>query len=119
MGYLLDRVGAVVLPVVATFAVVSGSILTTLVDVQWQLFMIFLFLFGFLGRGSLYAPLMANISKWYDRRRGMAVGSSPAGKACLALSGRQSSPQPSPKSDGATVLSGLASLRGSSCCPCA
>ena len=26
MGYLLDRVGAVVLPVVATFAVVSGSI---------------------------------------------------------------------------------------------
>ena len=46
MGYLLDRVGAVVLPVVATFAVVSGSILTTLVDVQWQLFAVYLFLFG-------------------------------------------------------------------------
>ena len=85
MGYLLDRVGAVVLPVVATFAVVSGSILTTLVDGQWQLFAVYLFLFGFLGQGSLYAPLMANISKWYDRRRGMAVGIVASGQSLSGI----------------------------------
>ena len=73
----------------------------------------------FLGQGSLYAPLMANISKWYDRRRGMAVGIVASGQSLSGIVCRRSSPQPSPRSDGATVLSGLASLRGSSCCPCA
>ncbi len=85
MGYLLDRLGAVVLPVIATFAVVSGSILTTLVDAQWQLFAVYLFLFGFLGQGSLYAPLMANISKWYERRRGMAVGIDASGQSLAGI----------------------------------
>ncbi|MGB0630017.1 MAG: MFS transporter [Alphaproteobacteria bacterium] len=85
MGYLLDKVGAVVLPVVATFAVISGSILTTMVDAQWQLFAVYLFLFGFLGQGSLYAPLMANISKWYDRRRGMAVGIVASGQSLSGI----------------------------------
>ena len=85
MGYLLDRLGAIVLPVVATFAVVSGSILTTLVDAQWQLFAVYLFLFGFLGQGSLYAPLMANISRWYDRRRGMAVGIVASGQSLSGI----------------------------------
>ena len=85
MGYLLDRLGAVVLPVIATFAVVSGSILTTLVDAQWQLFAVYLFLFGFLGQGSLYAPLMANISKWYERRRGMAVGIVASGQSLAGI----------------------------------
>ena len=85
MGYLLDRLGAIVLPVVATFAVVSGSILTTLVDAQWQLFGVYLFLFGFLGQGSLYAPLMANISKWYERRRGMAVGIVASGQSLAGI----------------------------------
>jgi len=85
MGYLLDRLGAVVLPVVATFAVVSGSILTTLVDAQWQLFAVYFLLFGFLGQGSLYAPLMANISKWYERRRGMAVGIVASGQSLAGI----------------------------------
>lgn len=85
MGYMLDKVGAVVLPVVATFAVISGSILTTMVDAQWQLFVVYLLLFGFLGQGSLNAPLMANISKWYDRRRGMAVGIVASGQSLSGI----------------------------------
>lgn len=85
MGYLLDRVGAVVLPVVAAIAIVTGSILTTLVDEQWQLFAIYFVLFGFLGQGSLYAPLMANISRWYERRRGMVVGIVASGQSLSGI----------------------------------
>ena len=35
MGYLLDKLGAVVLPVIAATAIVAGAVLTTFVDAQW------------------------------------------------------------------------------------
>lgn len=85
MGYMLDRVGAVVLPVVAATAIVAGSVLTTFVEEQWQLFAIYFILFGFLGQGSLYAPLMANISRWYERRRGMVVGIVASGQSLSGI----------------------------------
>ncbi|MDE0794781.1 MAG: MFS transporter [Alphaproteobacteria bacterium] len=85
MGYLLDRVGAVVLPLIAACAIATGSVLTTFVDEQWQLFAIYFVLFGFLGQGSLYAPLMANISRWYDRRRGMVVGIVASGQSLSGI----------------------------------
>jgi len=85
MGYLLDKLGAVVLPVIAATAIVAGAVLTTFVDAQWQLFAIYFILFGFLGQGSLYAPLMANISKWYERRRGMAVGIVSSGQSLSGI----------------------------------
>lgn len=85
MGYLLDRVGAVVLPLIAACAIATGSVLTTFVDEQWQLYAIYFVLFGFLGQGSLYAPLMANISKWYDRRRGMVVGIVASGQSLSGI----------------------------------
>lgn len=85
MGYMLDKVGAVVLPLVAATAIVTGSVLTTFVDQQWQLFAIYFVLFGFLGQGSLYAPLMANISRWYERRRGMVVGIVASGQSLSGI----------------------------------
>ena len=85
MGYLLDRVGAVVLPLIAACAIATGAVLTTFVDEQWQLFAIYFVLFGFLGQGSLYAPLMANISRWYDRRRGMVVGIVASGQSLSGI----------------------------------
>ena len=85
MGYMLDKVGAVVLPVVAACAIVSGAVLTTFVEEQWQLFAIYFVLFGFLGQGSLYAPLMANISRWYERRRGMVVGIVASGQSLSGI----------------------------------
>tara|TARA_E500000331_G_C17263679_1_gene716309 strand:- start:1258 stop:2529 length:1272 start_codon:yes stop_codon:yes gene_type:complete len=85
MGYLLDKVGAVVLPLIAACAIAAGSVLTTFVEQQWQLYSIYFILFGFLGQGSLYAPLMANISKWYDRRRGMVVGIVASGQSLSGI----------------------------------
>ena len=85
MGYLLDRIGAVMLPLVAASAIATGAVLTTLVDDKIQLYAVYLILFGLLGQGSLYAPLMANISKWYERRRGMAVGIVAGGQSLAGI----------------------------------
>jgi MFS family permease len=85
MGWLLDRVGAKVLPLIAATAIATGSILTTVVTEKIELYGIYLLLFGFLGQGSLYAPLMANISKWYERRRGMVVGIVASGQSLSGI----------------------------------
>lgn len=85
MGYLLDRAGAVVLPVISACAIALGAILTTMVDRQWELYAIYLVLFGFLGQGSLYAPLLANITRWYDRRRGAVVGIVSSGQSLAGI----------------------------------
>lgn len=85
MGYLLDRIGAIMLPLISATAITAGAVLTTFVDEKIQLYLIYLFLFGLLGQGSLYAPMMANISKWYDRRRGMAVGIVSGGQSLAGI----------------------------------
>ena len=85
MGYLLDRVGAVVLPIISACAIATGSMLTVWVDSQYQFYAIYFVLFGFLGQGSLYAPLLANISKWYERRRGMMIGIVSSGQSLSGI----------------------------------
>ena len=85
MGWLLDKIGAKVLPVIAACAIATGAVLTTMVETKFELYAIYLVLFGFLGQGSLYAPLMANISKWYDRRRGMVVGIVASGQSLSGI----------------------------------
>ena len=79
------EVGAAILPAIAALAIAAGAILTTFVSAPWQLYVIYLVLFGFLGQGSLYAPLMANISKWYERRRGAVVGIVASGQSLSGI----------------------------------
>jgi MFS family permease len=74
MGYALDRFGFRVPATVGAVMVGSGAVLASRIDAAWQLHIIYLVMFGLSGQGSLAAPAMANIARWYDRRRGMAVG---------------------------------------------
>lgn len=74
MGYALDRFGFKVPAAVGALMVGSGAILASRIDAAWQLHLIYLVMFGLSGQGSLAAPALANIARWYDRRRGMAVG---------------------------------------------
>lgn len=85
MGYALDRFGAAVPPLVAALSVSAGALLTVFVGSPWELYAIYLVLFGFLGQGSLYAPLLANIARWYERRRGMAVGIVSSGQSLAGI----------------------------------
>ena len=74
MGHWMDRAGMGMPALVAALAVGCGAILTSGVDAAWQLFAIYGLLMGFLGQGALFSPLMANVLRWFDHRRGTAVG---------------------------------------------
>ena len=85
MGYALDRLGAAVPPLTAAVSVASGAVLTVFVETPAQLYAIYLVLFGFFGQGSLYAPMLANIARWYERRRGMVVGIVASGQSLAGI----------------------------------
>jgi len=74
MGWWSDRIG-VALP--AAIGIVFTAI-GTIVAGTSQGFITFLIahgiLMGLLGNSALFVPLLANITHWFDRRRGLAVG---------------------------------------------
>lgn len=74
MGLWLDRSGMGGPAMLGATMIGLGAILTSEISSEWQLYLIFGIMMGVCGRGTLNTPLMANISAWFDRRRGMAVG---------------------------------------------
>ena len=74
MGHLLDRIGMGKPALLGAISIGAGALAASHVTEAWQLHLIYGVLIGFLGIGSLAAPLMVNITKWYEHRRGMAVG---------------------------------------------
>jgi MFS family permease len=85
MGYVLDRYGFGIPALVGTLMVSAGAILVSYIDSAWQLYLIYGFMFGLSGQGSLAAPALANIGRWYDQRRGMAVGIASSGQALAGI----------------------------------
>lgn len=73
MGYWFDRVGLGWPSLAGAIAIGSGAILLSAITESWQLYVIYGVLLGFVGLGSMLAPLMANILRWFDDRRGMAA----------------------------------------------
>lgn len=62
--------------VVLSLCMLASSQATTL----WQFYILF-FIAGFLGAGSLFAPLIANAGNWFKTGAGLAVGIVSAGQA--------------------------------------
>jgi hypothetical protein len=85
MGYVLDRFGFGVPALVGAIMVGSGGLLVSRIDAAWQLYLIYGIMFGLSGQGSLAAPALANIARWFDRRRGMAVGMVSSGTALAGI----------------------------------
>lgn len=85
MGWVLDRYGMGVPALVGTVMVSTGAMLVSGIDSAWQLYVIYGFMFGLAGQGSMAAPAMANIARWYDKRRGMAVGIVSSGQALAGI----------------------------------
>jgi MFS family permease len=74
MGYCLDRMGMGIPALLGASMIGAGAILTSIVSSPWELYLIYCVMLGFLGRSALFSPLMANITRWFDHKKSMAVG---------------------------------------------
>ena len=76
-GLSVDRYGSRVTTMVGGALLFTGLLLTSRVSALWQLYVTY----GLIGMGvsTSYSPLMATVSRWFDRQRGLAIGISSTG----------------------------------------
>ena len=77
-GALSDRIGTRGVAVAGGLLLGLGLVLSSQVQALWQLYVTFGFLVGF-AVGAFYAPLTSTATKWFTRRRGLAVALVSAG----------------------------------------
>ncbi len=74
MGHWADRAGMGWPALMGGAMIGLGAILTSAISEPWHLFFIYGVMMGVLGRSTLFSPLMANITRWFDHKKSMAVG---------------------------------------------
>ena len=72
MGRIADRYGIVAPIVIGAILLGAGYLLAALAQSLWQFALVHLFLIG-IGGGAGFAPLIADLSHWFRRHRGLAV----------------------------------------------
>ncbi|MBS0244160.1 MAG: MFS transporter, partial [Proteobacteria bacterium] len=73
MGRLVDRFGIFRPLVGASVTLALGYLATAYAPALWQFSLAHGLLIGFLGSSVSFGPLIADISHWFERRRGIAV----------------------------------------------
>ena len=73
MGRLADKIGTVPVVLIGAMMIPAGAIAASQVTQAWQFCLVFGVMIGFLGNATLFAPLMANATRWFNRRMGLAV----------------------------------------------
>jgi MFS family permease len=71
-GWGVDRYGPKGTTITGGLLLVSGLLLTSQVNALWQLYVTY----GLIGMGmsSTYSPLMTTASRWFTKRKGLALG---------------------------------------------
>ncbi len=83
LGRIMDRIGISVLAFIAAICLPSGLYLASNSENFWVFTISLSVLCGFLGGAFAFGPLTADISHWFTRRRGLAIGIVTSG-SCLA-----------------------------------
>ncbi|MSO99812.1 MAG: MFS transporter [Acetobacteraceae bacterium] len=73
MGRLSDRIGIVAPVMVGAVSLGIGYALVSIAGDVSQFAVIYGVFIGMFGTAATFAPLMADVSKWFERRRGIAV----------------------------------------------
>ncbi|WP_298931912.1 MFS transporter [uncultured Ramlibacter sp.] len=73
MGRLADRFGVIVPVAVGALGLGAGFIVAGLAPSLWWFCIAQGLLIGLLGTSATFAPLVADTSQWFDRRRGIAL----------------------------------------------
>ncbi|MEE9399084.1 MAG: MFS transporter, partial [Dehalococcoidales bacterium] len=77
-GWAVDRYGPkIVLLMMGLFAGL-GLLLTSQTNAAWQLFITYSLLLS-MGVSAIYVVLMATVSRWFDKKRGLALGIASSG----------------------------------------
>ena len=78
-GWALDRYGPRIVLLFMGLVTGLSLVLTSRTTEAWQLFITYSLLFP-LGFGAVYAIAIATISRWFDKKRGVAVGIAGSGE---------------------------------------
>ena len=73
MGRWMDRYGVMQPVLFGSVMLCLGALLASHAEGRWSLFIATGVLMGLLGKAAMIAPLVANVTRWFDRRRGLAV----------------------------------------------
>ncbi len=73
MGRFADRRGILLPVIVGASMLALGYIAAALSQSYWQFLLAQAVLIGFLGSSSTFGPMVADISLWFQRRRGIAI----------------------------------------------
>ena len=80
MGYWFDRSGPGPVTGLGMTMIGAGAVLAGMVTAQWQLYAIYGVMMGLLGHAAVVGPLVVNVMRWFEHRRGFAVGLLAAGQ---------------------------------------
>lgn len=73
MGRLADRFGIMVPLIAGALLLATGYATAALAETYWQFILAQALLIGMLGSAASFGPLVADVSLWFRRRRGIAV----------------------------------------------
>ena len=73
MGWCADRFGPRITMIVAGFFVGGGTYLGLYISEPWHLYALYGGITA-IGMGGAWAPLVATISRWFEKQRGLAIG---------------------------------------------
>jgi MFS family permease len=73
MGRWSDRVGMGPPALTGSIMIGLGALLASTADGAARLYLAHGLFLGLLGNGAMFGPLVANATRWFDRRRGLAV----------------------------------------------
>ena len=80
MGYWFDRSGAGPVTGLGMAMIGTGALLASMINAEWQLYAIYGVMMGLLGQAAVIGPLVVNVMRWFEHRRGFAVGLLAAGQ---------------------------------------
>ena len=73
MGWWMDRLGVMQPVLFGSVMICVGALLASRAEGPVGLFVASGLLIGLFGKAAMIAPLVANVTRWFDRRRGLAV----------------------------------------------
>ncbi len=78
-GWALDRYGPRIIILLSGIFTGLSLLLTSQTNSSWQLFITYGLLLA-IGTGAVYVVTMSTISRWFDKKRGLALGIATSGK---------------------------------------